>query len=207
MAAHRLPARGTRGTLGGRIVKLEQEGAGMLHVFAFGRIGVAIGDLYFVDPRPGPGQEGAERGVRVEVRLMESPARDGSIYASRPILVGQPIWRADLLESVAGRPGSYDRTHHHPRMRDWEPNSRQFDPAMSADPLGFVGERLADLDGMLTDAGVDPAAVAPHDAGDLRETVPEIVDTIGRMLAGVRAGRLARRPDGERLEGARVGWL
>jgi hypothetical protein len=179
----------------------------MLHVFAFGRIGVAIGDLYFVDPHPGPGQEGAERGVRVEVRLMESPAREGSIYASRPILVGPPIWRADLLESVAAPPGSYDRTHHHPHMRDWEPNSRQFDAAMSADPLGFVGRRLADLDGMLTDAGMEPSEVDPQDAAGLRDTVPEIVDTIERMLAGVRGGRLARPPEGERREGARVGWL
>jgi hypothetical protein len=179
----------------------------MLHVFAFGRVGVAVGDLYFVDPRPGPGQQGAERGVRVEVRLMESPARDGSIYASRPILVGPPLWRADLLESVAGPPGSYDRTHHHPRMRDWEPDTRQFDAEMSADPLRFVGQRLADLDGMLTDAGMDPTVVEPDDAAELRETVAEIVDTIGRLLAGVRAGRLARPPEGERQEGARVGWL
>ena len=41
----------------------------MLYAFGFERIGVVAGDLYFVDPNPGPGQEGAEQGVRVEVRL------------------------------------------------------------------------------------------------------------------------------------------
>lgn len=179
----------------------------MLQLFGFRRIGVAIGDLYFVDPRPGPGQEGAERGVRVEVRLLESPARDGSIYASRPILVERPIWRGDLLESVAGRPGSHDRTHHHPRMQDWEPGSRQFDAAMSEDPLGFVGQRLTDLDGMLRDAGIDPSTVDPQDAVELRQAVPEILDTIERMLAGVRDGRLATPPEGPRLESVRQGWL
>ena len=41
----------------------------MLQVFGFDRIGVVIGDLYFIDPNPRPGQEGAERGVRLEVRM------------------------------------------------------------------------------------------------------------------------------------------
>jgi hypothetical protein len=30
-----------------------------------------MGDLYFIDPDPLPGQDGAERGVRLEVRLLE----------------------------------------------------------------------------------------------------------------------------------------
>ena len=93
----------------------------MLHVFGFEKVGVAVGDLYFVNPQPGAGQEGAERGVRLEVRLLASPPKEGSLYASRPILVDQPIWRADLLESVVGGPGTWDRTHHHPKMRGWEP--------------------------------------------------------------------------------------
>jgi hypothetical protein len=43
----------------------------MLYLFGFHRIGVVLSDLYFVDPNPNPGQEGAERGVRLEVRLLE----------------------------------------------------------------------------------------------------------------------------------------
>ena len=42
----------------------------MLYVFGFESIGVVVSDLYFVDPDPGPGQEGAERGVRLEVRML-----------------------------------------------------------------------------------------------------------------------------------------
>ena len=99
----------------------------MLQVFAFRRIGVAVADLYFVDPNPSPGQEGAERGVRLEVRFIQSEPEGGSIYASHPILVGRPIWRVDLLESVDGPPGRFDRTHHHPQMRGWEPTPRRFD--------------------------------------------------------------------------------
>ena len=42
----------------------------MLQVFGFSRTGIVAGDIYHLDPRPGPGQEGAERGVRLEVRLL-----------------------------------------------------------------------------------------------------------------------------------------
>jgi len=179
----------------------------MLHVYGFNNVGVAVGDLYFVDPEPEPGQEGAERGVRLEVRLLESPPIEGSIYAARPILVGPPLWRADLLESVDGVPGSHDRTHHHPQMRGWEPFTRQFDPAMSADPIGFVGERLSDLGGLVEAAGLDSSAVDERDQAELRAAVPEILETVRRLLAATRRGELAQAPEGEPLESARVGWL
>jgi hypothetical protein len=180
----------------------------MLHVFGFGGVGVAVGDLYFFDSHAGVGQEGAERGVRLEVRLLASPPADGSIYASRPILVDRPIWRADLLESVAGGPGTWDRTHHHPKMRGWEPGSRQFDDVMSADPLEFVAERLSDLNGLMDGAGMDPDEITEQDAVELRTAVPEILETVRSLLAGVREGRLAREPDGiEQPETVRVGWL
>ncbi|HBW21307.1 MAG TPA: hypothetical protein DEH11_20985, partial [Actinobacteria bacterium] len=104
----------------------------MLQVFGFDRIGVLMSDLYFVDPSPGPGQEGAERGVRLEVRMLEQGRLTGSIYSARPIKVGQPIWRADLLETADGPPGSLNRAHHHPGLRNWEPGSRVFDPELSA---------------------------------------------------------------------------
>src|SRR5215467_7407855 len=93
------------------ILRPTQEDA-VLYAFGFERVGVVVGDLYFVDPRPSPGQEGAEHGVRLEVRMLEQGDLTGSIYSARAIEVGQPVWRADLLESVDGRPGSLDRAHH-----------------------------------------------------------------------------------------------
>jgi hypothetical protein len=74
----------------------------MLCAWGFDKVGVVAGDLYFVDPDPGPGQEGAERGVRLEVRFLERPPLSGSIYAAQPIVIDRPVWRADLLETVAG---------------------------------------------------------------------------------------------------------
>jgi hypothetical protein len=178
----------------------------VLYVFGFERAAVVLSDLYFVDPQPSPGQEGAERGVRLELRLLERGDLHGSIYSAQPIAVGRPVWRADLLESVAGPPGSHDRTHHHPAFQGWEPGRRHFVPELSADPLGWVATRLADLDGLLREAGVDPAEVGPDDADQLRAAVPEITAALRRLLERVRAGELARPPEAE-LVSARVGWL
>jgi hypothetical protein len=179
----------------------------MLQLFGFERIGVVVGDLYFVDPTPHPGQEGAERGVRLEVRFLERHDLPGSIYSAQPITVGLPIWRADLLESVEGPPATFDRTHHHPAFREWEPGSRVFDEAMTADPVEFVGARLRDIAGLCEGAGIDPALIPEHDADELRRAVPDILGTIRRMLDDVYAGRLAQPPSAEPLTSARASWL
>ena len=72
----------------------------MLYAFGFERIGVLVSDLYFVDPKPHPGQEGAEHGVRVEVRMLGQGEMRGSIYSARPIEAG---WRRG---SVCSRPST-----------------------------------------------------------------------------------------------------
>ena len=105
-----------------------RKGLPVLYAFGFERVGVVVGDLYFVDPNPREGQEGAEHGVRLELRVFGRGELKGTIYSAQPIEIGQPIWRADLLESVAGRPGSFDRTHHHPAFTGWNPGSGQEGP-------------------------------------------------------------------------------
>ncbi len=179
----------------------------MLYVFGFQRTGVVISDLYFVDPNPAPGQEGAEHGVRLEVRLLERGELPGSIYSAQPISIGRPIWRADLLESVAGPPGSCDRVHYHPAVTGWEPGRRVFDRELTADPAGWVGARLSDLEALLASAGAggDPADAA--DAAELRRCVPEITGAVSGLLARVRAGELAAPPAGGPAASARTSWL
>jgi hypothetical protein len=177
----------------------------MLYAFGFDRIGVVVSDLYFLDPNPAPGQEGAEQGVRLEVRLLERGPLQGSIYSAQPIEVGRPIWRADLLESV-DHPGSFDRTHHHPRFTQYEPGGRIFVEEMSADPVGYVSGRLQDLDGLLAEAGVGPEEVDPDEARQLRRAAPEITAAVQRLLDGIRAGELARPPVDD-SESVRASWL
>ncbi len=179
----------------------------MLYAFGFERIGVVVSDLYFVDPNPGKGQEGAERGVRLEVRMLDRGELKGSIYSAQPIEVGQPIWRVDLLESVAGPPRSFDRTHHHPAFRGWEPGSRVFARELTANPLEWLGAQLADLEGVLERAGVPVDETISRDAESLRGSVEEVVGATERLLGKVRAGELGTPPTGEPLTGARAGWL
>jgi hypothetical protein len=179
----------------------------MLQVFGFARIGVVIGDIYFIDPAPGKGQEGPERGVRLELRMLQPGELAGSIYSSRPITIAEPVWRVDLLEAADGPPGSLDRVHHHPLMRDWEPRKRVFDRGLSADPVSWLGTMLADLEGLLGNAGIDVDAELAADADKLRASVPEVQRAVGSMLDRVKAGELGTAPDGGDLTSARVSWL
>ena len=183
----------------------------MLHAWGFERVGVVAGDLFFIDPDPKPGQEGPEHGVRLEVRLLERPPLTGSIYASQPIVIDRPVWRADLLETYDGEPGSHDRTHHHPRFRGWEPGGRQYDEALTADPMAWLGDQLADLPGLLEGAELPADAAGPRDAAELAAVAPQIVDTVRDLLARVRAGELGNPPEAAPGDpapaGARVSWL
>ena len=183
----------------------------MLYAWGFERVGVVAGDLYFQDPNPAAGQEGAERGVRLEVRFLERPPLTGSVYAAQPIVIDKPIWRADLLETVDGKPGSHDRTHHHPSFRGWEPGKRQFEPELSADPIAWLTGRLQDLPSLLAGAEIDPDEAGANDAVDLAGAAPEIAAAVESLLARVRNGELAKPPDflaaGDDFTGARVSWL
>ena len=180
----------------------------MLYVFGFERTAVVLSDLYFVDPNPMKGQESPEHGVRLEVRAITPGPLAGSIYSAQPIEIGDLIWRADLLESVDGPPGSFDRTHHHPGVsRGLEPGRRVFDRDLSAAPVEWVGQQLADLEGILERAG---AGGDPADAGDaesLRDCLAEVLEALGRLIARVQVGELGRPPAGGPLTSARAGWL
>ncbi|MGH8961475.1 MAG: hypothetical protein ACRDWT_09735 [Jatrophihabitantaceae bacterium] len=178
----------------------------MLQAFVFGCVGIVVGDIYFLDPNPAPGQEGPEHGVRLELRVFDRGELKGTIYSAVPIEAARPIWRVDLLESVDGKPGSYNRTHHHPRFQEWDPTHRVFERELSADPLGWLEKELSDLPVVIERAGFPADTADPTDADSLRELAPAIAATADMMLRKVRAGELGRAPAAD-ADSIRTGWL
>jgi hypothetical protein len=178
----------------------------MLAAFGFEALGVVVGDIYFIDPTPLVGQETPERGVRLELRLVNRAEPRGSIYAGVPIGFERPIWRVDIFGSTESPPGTLDRAHHHPRFTGWEPGPRHFEAALSADPLAWLAGQLTDPATVLARAGVGPDEVTKADEAGLAAAAPEIVAAVGRLLDGVRDGDLAPAPP-EPVPAARTGWL
>jgi hypothetical protein len=178
----------------------------MLAAFGFESLGVVVGDMYFVDPVPQAGQEAPEREVRLELRLIDRAEPRGSIYAGVPIAFTRPLWRVDLFGSTASPPGTLDRAHHHPRFDGREPGRRHFVPELSADPLSWLADQLADPAAVLARAGVGTDEFTEADVTGLAAAAPEIVSAVKRMLDGVRDGELAPFP-AEPVAAARTGWL
>jgi hypothetical protein len=77
---------------------------------------------------------------------------------------------------------------------------------MSKDPAGWLGGKLADLESLLTEAGIEVDAGLAADADKLRGSVSEVQRAVSGMLDKVNAGELATAPDGE-VSGARLSWL
>lgn len=178
----------------------------MLWSVAFNRIGIVVGDIYFVDPEPGPGQEGAERGVRLELRVFERDELRGSVYSSVPIRVGRPLWRVDLLESVASAPGSLDRAHHHPRFSGWEPGKRVFVDELSTNPVGWLRDRFARIDEVLDHASVSESVAAGGDVEAVTAAGPMVFAVVEQLLRDVAAGRAAQAP-ADAGASVRSSWL
>jgi hypothetical protein len=179
----------------------------MLRAFGFDRVGVVVGDIYFLDPEPDKGQESAEHGVRLELRVFDRGDLKGSIYSAQPIEISEPIWRVDLLESVDGKPGSYDRTHHHPVFTGWDPSRRVFARELTQDPFGWLELQLGDLAGLLKRAGFPAEVATPQDETGVRDSAKEIVSVTRDLLERVRAGELGRPPADTAAGSIRNGWL
>jgi hypothetical protein len=112
----------------------------------------------------------------------------------------------DLFGSTESLPGTLDRAHHHPRFDGWEPGRRHFVAELSADPLSWLADQLADPAAVLARAGVDADLIPEADKTGLAAAAPEIIAAVKRMLDGVRDGNLAPSP-AEPVAAARTGWL
>jgi hypothetical protein len=153
----------------------------MERIWVFDNVAVAITRIDFVDPAVAHLPDARERGVRIEIRAAESVA-DGSVYVSSSIALRPAGCRIDLLES---KPGACDRMHWHPAMTDGEPRDRVFDESLSADPLGWVADRLADVTSLIAPQS-DSRRGYEADASSVAAVADEILAAVGDGLAWAR---------------------
>jgi hypothetical protein len=73
--------------------------------------------------------------------------------------------------------------------------------------VGWVGDRLRDLPGLLEGAGVAQDEVGECDADELTEAVPEILAAVERLLVRIRRQPRDHRFDSAAPERVRTGWL
>jgi hypothetical protein len=158
--------------------------SGMEKVWLFETLAVTVATIDFVDPAVAHEPDARERGVRLELRPIETSA-SGTIYVSPRVNLQPAVCRIDLLES---RPGAADRVHWHPAMAAGEPGKRVFDPELSADPVGWLHERLRHVDRIITQTTL--AECPPP-----REELSAIADAADDIVAATKAGlEWARRP-------------
>ena len=124
--------------------------------------------------------DGDETGARIELQRMHEDRSQGSEFAMSTVLLGAPIWRADLFRLGPSR-DTLERAHQHPRFIDGEPCERVWlSEADAADPLAWTERILTDgLESLLCAAG----------AGDLFGTATQrqLAEVLPHALDAVRA--------------------
>lgn len=148
----------------------------------FGTLAVTLARVDVLDPAT-DGPHARERGIRLEIRPLESDGR-GSVYASPALALSPAVCRIDLLDSA---PGAADRMHWHPVMTAGEPGARTYDPAMSSDPAGWLSDRLHEVETLLGRAGVQDVARHRVAATAVALNCEEIVDAAQAGLDWARA--------------------
>jgi hypothetical protein len=153
----------------------------MEQAWIFDRLAVTLERVDFADPALAGQDDVRERGVRLELRFVDSE-HTGSIYASDAQHLRPAVCRIDLLESAAH---AVDRMHWHPVMESGEPGERTFDVAMVDDPLAWLEDRLSRVDVLLADSGVAYDDLGA-DVEAIRAIAPEIVEAAALGLAWAR---------------------
>lgn len=154
----------------------------MERVWVYEQLAVSVVWIDFLDPALAGEPDVRERGVRIEVRQVDTTAGN-SIYASPAWTLRPALCRIDFLES---RPGAADRMHWHPDMEAGEPGDRTFDVDMPADPVGWLTACLGDLESFLVRAGVSDVPAMAEDLDAIRATSDEIGRAVSDGLARAR---------------------
>ncbi len=153
----------------------------MHQLFVFDKIAVVVGPWW--EPGDPP-----ERGARVEVRFRADEPHRGSESAAQRIVVDEPLFRADLFDTLDGPVGNLRAAHFHRGFEGVEPMDREWPPALRADPTAWLAIELGDLPALLARSGVDLSDTPwlSSDADALRAAIPTIVAAVASTWAFVR---------------------
>lgn len=156
----------------------------MERMWVFDRLAISVLRIDFLDPAVAHEPDARERGVRIEVRPVDTDTQ-GSVYASWTRTIRPGLCRIDFLESA---PGAADRMHWHPDMSAGEPGERTFDRDMPPDPVGWLTAFLANgLADQLERAGlVSAERELGRDLAAIRDAAEEIGAQVSAGLAWAR---------------------
>jgi hypothetical protein len=144
------------------------------HIIALSRTAVIVRHWFEIDLQ----DSSMEHGVRIELRQLAEQPRRGSESAAQLITLDRPLWRADLFDRHADTPGSFGVAHFHPQFLGNEPCPRVWDPQLTADPFGWLGDQFSRLGG---EHGRDRWPVDSMDAAELSQ-LADVVVSVARQL-------------------------
>jgi hypothetical protein len=157
------------------------------HILALSRSAVTIRHWFEINLD----DASMEHGARIEIRELPVQPHRGSESASQLIAVDRPLWRADLFDRLADRPGTFAAAHYHPRFNGNEPTARHWDAALTADPWAWLGDQIASLGtAATTGEGGQAWPLDPGDAAELPGLAGTVV-AIGQQFAPARCGSAA----------------
>lgn len=140
----------------------------MQHVIALSRTAVIVRHWFEIDLL----DSSMEHGVRIELRELAQHARRGTESAAQLITLDRPLWRADLFDRHADPPGTFGVAHFHPQFLGSEPCPRVWDPELTADPFGWLGDQFSRLG---EGPGIAPWPIESTDAAELSQLSEGIV--------------------------------
>lgn len=131
----------------------------MLHAWVFGPVVITVEYWEQI------GME-TEVGARVEIRRVQNETIPGAakgVAGFRVLPVSDGIWRADLFTGPNG-----PIYHYHSVFEKGDVGNRHLDPKLTADPVTWAIEQLADIRALLAGAGAsDVAGAIPQSQLDL----------------------------------------
>lgn len=127
--------------------------------------------------------DGDENGVRLELQRLYEDRTEGSEFAMAKVMLGAPVWRADLFRLGAGGE-RLERAHHHPQFTNGEPCDRVWlSPEDAAEPLAWMERMLTTgLEDLLREANSSDLMGAST-ARQLAEVLPLAVVAAQQCLA------------------------